>query len=255
MDSTLRTIRDAAAPFGLNLVAAIAAARYDAIAAPAYRAAAIDPRAQSIVVIANGGGAFWRAFLAYSDHRPGWRRRPNPLDDFTRVAVDQHLLPALDNLSARVVYPFMTDSPTLNFMELGKIAGIAGPSLLGVVINPTYGPWIAFRAAILLDRELDSPGPALNFDPCPSCIPKSCIDACPVNAIHPHSGWDIPRCLIHRVEQEPDCAPRCHARTACVIGPEHRYPDDELAYHQERAMRAMRPYYETRLRPQRGDKS
>jgi hypothetical protein len=30
-------------------------------------------------------------------------------------------------------------------------------------------------------------------------------------------------------------AARCHARVACVLGPEHRHPDDALAYHQRRA--------------------
>ena len=34
-----------------------------------------------------------------------------------------------------------------------------------------------------------------------------------------------------------------------MLGPEHRYPDDELAYHQMRALRAMRPYYETHIKP------
>ena len=65
----------------------------------------------------------------------------------------------------------------------------------------------------------------------------------------PESGWDIPKCLTHRVEVEPDCTPRCHARAGCVLGPEHRYPDDELAYHQMRALRSMRPYYEAHIKP------
>jgi hypothetical protein len=28
-----------------------------------------------------------------------------------------------------------------------------------------------------------------------------------------------------------------------VLGPDERYPDDELAYHQMRALRLMRQYY------------
>ncbi|MGH7837456.1 MAG: hypothetical protein ACREQC_06470, partial [Candidatus Binataceae bacterium] len=133
----------------------------------------------------------------------------------------------------------------------GKLAGIAGPSILGVVVNPVFGPWIAFRAAILIDREIDAPGSAIGFDPCPTCTARSCIPACPVGAVSSAAGWDIPACLTYRVEREAECAPRCHARGACVLGPEHRYPDDELIYHQERALRAMRPYYETHIRPGR----
>jgi epoxyqueuosine reductase len=67
------------------------------------------------------------------------------------------------------------------------------------------------------------------------------------------NGWDLPGCLKFRVEHEPDCAPRCHARAACVLGPEYRYPDAELAYHQGRALEVMRPYYEAHLRPRRDD--
>jgi hypothetical protein len=82
-------------------------------------------------------------------------------------------------------------------------------------------------------------------------VPRSCIAACPAAAVSFPAGWDIPKCLTHRVEVEADCEPRCHARVGCVVGPEHRYPDEELAYHQRRALGAMRPWYETHLRPRK----
>jgi epoxyqueuosine reductase len=177
--------------------------------------------------------------------------RENPLDDFTRSMVEQHIGSALAarNVPHTIVYPFMNNAPTLNFMEAGKAAGLSGPSILGVMVHPLYGPWIAFRAAILIADPIDEPGEALGFDPCPSCTARSCISACPADAVAFPSGWNIPRCLTHRVENEPDCTPRCHARAACVLGPEHRYPEDELAYHQMRALRSMRPYYEAHIKP------
>ena len=73
----------------------------------------------------------------------------------------------------------MHGGPTLNFIELAKLAGLGGPSIIGVVLNPAYGPWIAFRAALIVDVDLDSPGDAVGFDPCPGCVPRSCIAACP----------------------------------------------------------------------------
>jgi epoxyqueuosine reductase len=242
----LEAVRAAAAPCGLNLIAAIPVARYDAQAALAMRVQTIDPVASSIIVMANGGGAFWQAFSAHRVAHPGWAARDNPLDDFTRFTVEDRIMPTLRAAAvhATAVYPFISNGPTLNFMELGTLAGIAGPSLLGVVVNPIFGPWIAFRAAILIDREIDAPGYALGFDPCPTCTARSCIAACPASAVSASAGWDIPACLTYRVEREAECAPRCHARVACVLGPDHRYPDDELAYHQGRALRVMRPYYE-----------
>jgi hypothetical protein len=244
VDALLEAVRQAAAPWGLNLLAAVPVERYVATAGSAPIIATAWT-AQSIIVIANGGGAFWRAFRAHAAAHPGWDRRANPLDDFTRLIVAERLVPLAQaaGASCTPVFPFVNGSATLNFMALGKLTGLAGPSLLGVVVNPIYGPWIAFRAALLIDQIIDAPGDALGFDPCPRCGPRSCIAACPTGAIGYTTGWDIPSCVAYRVENEADCAPRCHARAGCVIGPEHRYPEDELAYHQKRALAAMRPHY------------
>jgi hypothetical protein len=249
--SILAAVRAAAAPYGLNLCAAIPLARYDAAVKPGARASLIDPAARSIVVLGNGGGDFWAAFKRHAARNPGWRERENPLDDFTRDVVEREVTVPLRDAALRytIIHPFMSNGPTLDFVALGKAAEIAGPSILGVVVHPRFGPWIAFRAALLLDIEVEAPGEARGFDPCPGCVPRSCLSACPVGAVSFPAGWDVPKCLTHRVEVEPDCAGRCHARAGCVIGPEHRYPDDELAYHQMRALRAMRPYYETQIRP------
>lgn len=212
---------------------------------------ATAPTAQSIIVIANGGGAFWRAFRVHAAAHPGWDRRVDPLDDFTRLIVTERLVPLAQaaGASCTPVFPFVNDGARLNFMALGQLAGLAGPSLVGVVVNPIYGPWIAFRAALLIDQFIDAPGDALGFDPCPRCATRSCIPACPAGAIGYPTGWDIPGCVTYRVENEADCAPRCHARAGCVLGPEHHYPEDELAYHQRRALAAMRAYYPTRHPP------
>ncbi len=242
-----------AARHGLNLSAAVPVERYDAAVKPAARSALIDPAARSIVVLGNGGGALWAALKAHAERNPGWWERDNPLDDFTREAVERDLAAPVraGGLRCTVAYPFMNGGPTLDFVALARAAGIAGPSILGVAVHPHFGPWIAFRAALLLDVPLDEPGEAAGFDPCPGCAARSCVAACPANAVSFPAGWNVPRCLTHRVEQEADCAGRCHARVACVLGPEHRYPDDELAYHQRRALRAMRPYYEAHIRPAR----
>ncbi|HYB91090.1 MAG TPA: hypothetical protein VEC38_08595 [Candidatus Binataceae bacterium] len=246
----LDAVRAAAAPWGLNLAAAVPVERYDAIVAPQYRASAIGPRARSIIVLGNGGGAFWEAFKRHAERNPGWRDRDHPLDDFTHEIIERDVARAARSAGAHciTVYPFMDNGATLNFIALATVAGLAGPSILGVAVHPLFGPWIAFRAALLTDVLIDEPGRALKFDPCPACATRDCIAACPAGAVAFPSGWDIPKCLAHRVEVEAGCAPRCHARAACVLGPEHRYPDDALAYHQMRALRAMRPYYEEHIK-------
>jgi epoxyqueuosine reductase QueG len=246
MSELVDFIKACAAPHGLNLIGAIPIERYDLAAPPGARAGQIDPRARSIVVIGNGGGAFWQAYRRHLDANPGWERRDNPLDDFTRQVIERDVAGTIRarGLRAFTVYPFVSGAAhTLHFQELGRLAGIGGPSIIGVLVHPVYGPWIAFRAAILLEEPLDEPGDAIGFDPCPACTARSCIPACPVGAVSAAGKWDAVKCVRHRVEVEPDCAPRCHSRAACVLGPQHRYPDDALSYHQERALRSMREYY------------
>jgi hypothetical protein len=239
-------IRTCAAPYGLNLLGAVPADRYDAAAPTQLQARAIDPRARSIIVIGNGGGVFWQAYRRHADAHPEWAQRDHPLDDFTREVVEREIAGPLRARGRRftVVYPFVSDTGNLHFMELGRIAGIGGPSLIGVLIHPKYGSWIALRAALLMEELLDEPGDGLGFDPCPQCIPKSCMPACPVGAVS-ERGWDVIKCVRHRVEAAPDCSAGCYSRIDCVIGPEHRYPNDELRHHQERALRTMREYYRT----------
>jgi len=254
VSETLQIIRTAALPHGLNLVAAVPAERYDETVKPESRASRFAPRARSIVVIANGGGAFWGAYREHLAANPGWSERENPLDDFTREVVERDLTAPLAarRMPYTTVYPFVSGTASLNFMQLGKMAGLGGASIVGVVVHPTYGPWMAFRAAILLEEMIDAPGEAAGFDPCPTCTVRSCIEACPVSAVSFPKGWDVSACYKHRFENEADCGGRCHARAGCVLGPEYRYPADELAYHQGRALRAMRQYYEGSLKPARG---
>ncbi|MGH7917138.1 MAG: hypothetical protein ACREQE_06685, partial [Candidatus Binataceae bacterium] len=162
-------IRSAGAPHGLNLAAAIPCERYDHAASANTRARAFAPRARSIIVIGNGGGAFWRAFTDHTKRYPEWLKRPHPLDDFTQRTVELEIVKPLRLRGADcvTVYPFMHGAASLNFMLLARLAGLAGPSIIGVTLHPIFGPWIAFRAALLLDEELDEPGIAAGFDPCP----------------------------------------------------------------------------------------
>lgn len=248
MAEIIDSIRKLGAPYGLNLVGAVPAVRYDNAAPPHLRAGAIDPAARSIVVIGNGGASFWCSYSGHLAANSGWENRDHPLDDFTREVVERRIAGPLrsSNIRCTVVYPFVGQAGNLHFMELGRLAGIGGPSRIGVLIHPTYGTWIAMRAAFLLDAALDEPGEGLGFDPCPRCIPRTCMSACPAGAVSDR-GWDVIRCVRHRVEAQPDCTAGCHSRLNCIIGPEHRYPEDELRHHQERALRSMSAYYHAHL--------
>ena len=240
--SLVESVRTRAAPYGLNLVAAAPAQRYDRRVRPELRCSTQAPDARSVVLVGNGGRALWQALIRHAAGKPGWWQRAHPLDDFISGVVEAELLPALDGACVGMVYPFSTTPVRLDFIELARAVGLGGPSLLGVLVHPVFGPWIAFRAALLLAAELDAPGPALGFDPCSGCASRSCIAACPVAAVTYPEGWSVGSCSRFRIEHEATCNPGCHARLGCVLAPEHRYTADELAYHQRRALGVMRDY-------------
>jgi hypothetical protein len=217
---------------GLDLVGSATVSAYDAIAPASMAIGPHVPGARSAIVIGNGGGALWEAFR-------GARRSgaAHPLDEWTRDVVTDAVGPLA--VGARLLWPFVDATPRVSFVHLAICAGLGRPSLTGVLVHPEYGPWIALRAAVVVPFELGAPRPADGFDPCPGCVERPCIAACPGAAVG-EAGFAPARCAGQRLAAEPDtCAAGCHARIACVLGRAHRYPDDAQGFHQAAARAAM----------------
>src|SRR5262249_15733488 len=70
------------APQGLNLIGAAEVARYDAIVPPRHAVGSRAPDARTLVVIGNGGGAFWEAFRCYREREALAGHQPATLDAF-----------------------------------------------------------------------------------------------------------------------------------------------------------------------------
>ncbi len=243
----LSHIHQSLAPHGLNLIGTSSVAAYEALVPAQYHVKALLPQAKTIIVIGNGGGDFWRGFRSYCEARPGWvYTQEHPLDAYTVEIIETSLTPSLqaEDAAHRYVYPFRFWTEPVSFMHLARAAGVASPSLLGVVIHPKYGPWMALRAALLIDQDVFAPPQALGFDPCPTCTERACIAACPAGAISEAKNWDIPACVHHRLRVSGDCVDYCRARYDCVYGREHRYPLEELQYHQRQSFAEMRKYFE-----------
>jgi hypothetical protein len=218
-------------PLGLNLVGATPLDAYDASLPPDRSLRALAPTARTAIVIGHGGGAFWAAYRRFLDACPTHAKDPDPLDRWTAAAVETALRPVVGR-EATILHPFGGEG--VSFTRLASCAGLGGPGRVGVLLHPTFGPWIAFRAAVLVRETVVLPRPADQFDPCPGCAAQACVAACPAHAIG-EAGWDLVRCAGERGRSGDPCAAGCHARIACVIGPEHRYPAAALAHHQAHA--------------------
>lgn len=238
MQAFVDALRAAAESAALPLVGCAAAAAYDAATPAPSRLAARHPRARGVVVLAQGGAAFWERFAA-ARRRAAWpATAADPLDAWTRgvvadvVATAQAAVP----LPCRVIFP--TDA-AVDFRRLGVLAGLGVPSRLGLLVHPEFGSWIALRAAILVPVALAPTTAAMDgFAPCETCAGRPCEPACPAGAVSAR-GWDVPACSAHRARPDETCGSGCHARLACPVGAAHRYPPDALAFHQAAARRLM----------------
>jgi hypothetical protein len=213
-------VRGALASIGLNVVTSVDGSDYGGVL----------PGCRSVLVFASGGPFLWEAFLEDLRRNPAYlRESEHPLDDFVkrRIAAADPENPG----SRRWIRCAAQPEAFVDFRPLGVRGTIGWRSRLGLVLHPTYGPWIALRAAcftteaLQLDERLPDPGP------CAECS-APCITACPGGALA--SGqMDIQRCSRFHLESSV-CAEKCDARRACPQGEAFRYSALEQQYHYSR---------------------
>lgn len=229
-EGLLAAIRREAAARGFDLVGVVDAAAYDAAAPPGHRIGDVWAGACAAIVIGNAGPRFWNRFRGEHKGRLDRVEGEDPLDAFTvRETAPLRALLTEGGFTERTVYPFFgaTDH-ALSFRELAIAAGFGVWSVLGLVLSPVYGPWLASRAAVLTDAPLVPTGRHESFDPCTAC-PAPCIDVCPGDAF-PGRQWSARACLTAKSHLEP-CRTRCLSRIHCVYGSDFRYASEEMAYH------------------------
>ncbi len=234
----IESIRNALAPTGLNLLDCAPVDRYEASLPTALHLRPHHPMARSIVVIGQGGGAFWRFYEAQG---AAFFTGAHPFDSFTVACVERVLQPVLARMAVdwRCFYPFRFGHQRISFQHLAAAAGLGVPSVLGLLLHPVYGPWMALRAAVSVNVPM--PGsPLQSFDPCHRCHEQPCRAACPGGALSASRGWDATACARHRLRAVDDCADGCHARVACVYGQPHRYPLTAQRHHQRASLLEMR---------------
>ncbi|MBI3071454.1 MAG: hypothetical protein HYY84_04925 [Deltaproteobacteria bacterium] len=213
---------------GIAHIGFVSRARFDTDAPSGFRLGELAPGAESVVVAASAGRDFWESFARYAKEHPGWLARENPLDDFTRIAVDEATREMTDVV--RAFFPFFSFEPRLPFQKLGVLAGLGQPSPLGLLVHPAHGPWFALRAAIAIATPAPDVPPLARV--CDTCIEKPCITACPGHAVTVQ-GWDATRCVAECQKGEP-CASGCDARRACPIGRDSAYSPAAVHHHHTR---------------------
>lgn len=180
---------------------------------------AVLPGARSVVVFASGGRRLWGHLDAAV---------PDPVD-----AVVHGVLDTLEPDASRRWVP-CTDAADvhLDFQGLAIRAGLGQRGRIGLVLHPTYGPWLGLRAACLTTEALD-PSPAAP-SPCAGCS-APCVAACPARAVDRTADWA--RCGAWQATATT-CVDGCLARIACPVGAEHAYSGEQHRYHHHPPSRA-----------------
>jgi hypothetical protein len=209
---------------GFNALGILEASQYDALVPPPFRLEVLFPLARSALVLGAGGRALFDAF----ERSPEARFTQDPLDSYTRrIAGCAAAWPGLG--AARVLHAFESrEGVFADFVALGRAAGLGAPSRLGLLVHPTYGPWLSLRATILCERTLAPTRALTGFAPCEGCS-APCAEACHGSAL---SGerFDTAACLATRLGN-PACKTRCDARRSCVLGRDHVYREHAEAHH------------------------
>lgn len=212
-------VRAALAAGGFELSAPLPREEHDRLVPRAWQIDVVYPGAGSVLVIANAGRALWPLF----QRSPEARLERDPLDRYTRRVFREAVGPD----AGFALYNEQRDGAYLPLVALAERAGLGTPGRVGVLLHPVYGPWMSIRGVVFVRERLPFES-AEPFDPCPGC-PAPCQDACHGRVIRPE-GVDVEGCYRARLTL-PECALRCDARRACVIGPEHAFSPEQVAHH------------------------
>jgi len=185
-----------------------------------------------LLLLGHGGRQLWNAMQA-----AGIEGR-DPIDRFSCQILAQWFSQELPGCRYRVLYP--VDTP-VGLQALGELAGWHQPTPFRVGIDPEWGTWFAYRAAVLCSTPFS---PFLRVDrdfPCTSCAQSPCIVACPPQALA-NGVFNLNACLEWRMLPGSSCASTCLARLACPVGAAHRYDETQIRHSYGRSLRELRQY-------------
>ncbi len=186
-----------------------------------------------LVLLGHGGRRFWEAYAA-SDVTG-----EHPIDRYSARLATTFVADYLPDAPWQMLFP---SSLPLDLRRLGNMAGWSHPSPVGTGISREFGLWFAYRAAFLIDVELQVIRLEFDESPCITCSTRDCISACPSQATGYPDQFDVLTCVDFRAQPASPCIDRCLARLACPYAPEHRYSDEQLTYHYRFSYRAIRRY-------------
>lgn len=198
-----------------RLIASLDAAGFDIVHAFDAQACAravgvdrlLDPARPLGLIVANTR-ALWPRFLAARAADPALAASRDPIEHYTESSVAH----ALDGADATCVFPHRQyDGAFLPFQRLAAAAGLATLTPTHLLVHPTYGPWFALRAVILVAGTAPATTPLAPYE-CDAATLQAFEHALVAEGPESWRAW-------------------LAVRDACPLGREHRYGAAQIAYH------------------------
>jgi len=166
--------------------------------------------------------AFWPAVTASPEWRDG---APDPMDRWSLRVIGDWAA----ELGVLPLFPF-GGPPFRPFVRWALASGWVHSSPVRLLVHAEAGLWLSFRGALALPERIDLPAPPAS--PCPVCLDRPCLTACPVSALGA-GGYDVPACRSFlRAEGRGTCMKRgCEVRKACPAGRDHGRVSAHSAWH------------------------
>lgn len=206
-------LRRTLAPAGFDLIEGCSVGAYNEAVEGALRLEDWGSPAHVAFVVGNTR-ALWPVFLRALRRDRTLRAASDPLDRYT----EREIAAAVESLGVRAAVRWAHDTgPRLVAIQrLAHVAGLAYLAQSHLSVHPTFGAWIALRAAITLELPGPARGPAWGEPPCSDCA-RRCAPA-----------FEQARA---RAVGASDHRPWLACREACPRGREHRYSDEQIEYH------------------------
>ncbi len=197
---------------GIDLAGVTAAGAYDQLVDAPF---GLEASPDATVLVLGNTRAMW-------PHLERFVAEHGPLDDPVDTYVTRTVRDATADVHDVVDIRFSHEPPPrrIAIQRLADRAGLAWLSPSHLCVHPTYGPWIALRAAIVLERSMTTLPPAAE-PPCDCsanclpCLQEAIAAGEPANNDEMVAQWHLWLAM----------------RDACPIGRAHRYGDEQIRYH------------------------
>lgn len=200
---------------------------------------------RSLLLVGNAGRTLWRRLAGSPE-----MTRPHPFDAYCRRVLGE----LAAGCGARAVFP--DEGPPWYPFQRWAMRAEPGlrPSPLGILLHPRFGPWHAYRGALLFAGRLPLAAPPPLAWPCVVCRDRPCLTACPAGAVTAE-GYHVARCraLLERLPDGPCMRGGCLARHACPVGRAFVYDAAQAAHHMRAFVTPERDRARPESEPDRGD--